>query len=194
MKELENELWLPVVGYPHYEVSNFGRVKSIDKHVQYKRRNKSGNIALENAFIKGIILKPGSNKKGYWSVALSRFDESLRKSDTKTIAVHRLVAMAFIGNPENKPSVNHIDCNKKNNCVSNLEWSTQKENVAHAKINNKIKTGDGSPVAKINSDNVRLIRSLSVVGHSNRAIADILGVSPSCIWSVINKRTWAHVQ
>lgn len=63
----------------------------------------------------------------YWDVGLKRFGER-----QKRLKVHRLVARAFIPNPDNKPEVNHLDCNRLNNHVSNLEWATPAENMAHA--------------------------------------------------------------
>ena len=100
------EVWKDVKNYEGlYQISNLGNVKRISS---------------------GKRLKP-YNRKGYIRVALSKDDT------TKHIDIHRLVAQAFIPNPENKPEVNHIDGDKSNNEVSNLEWCTRKENMNHAK-------------------------------------------------------------
>lgn len=104
------EIWKDVVGYEGlYQVSNLGRIKSFVKH--------TGN---------GNILKNFKNTDGYDLVIITN---GIKRS-TKT--VHRLMAIAFIPNPENKPQVNHIDANKKNNNLSNLEWVTRSENTLHA--------------------------------------------------------------
>lgn len=101
------EEWKDINGYEGlYQVSNLGRVKSF--------KGKSERI-----------LKPGLNAKGYLGVNL------YKNSKPKNIRVHRLVARAFIPNQENKPEVNHIDEDKTNNTVSNLEWTTGKENNNH---------------------------------------------------------------
>ena len=100
---MNNEKWRPVVGYEGlYEVSDCGRVKSLRR---------------------GIIMKLQKNQDGYPTVGLSRDG----KFQVKT--VHRLVALAFLDNPNNYPEVNHIDEVKQNNCVKNLEWCTHKHNL-----------------------------------------------------------------
>ena len=103
----DKEEWRQIAEYENYEVSNLGKV-----------RNKNT----------GRILKPAC-KGGYLSVGLCK------DSKGKTIPVHRLVALAFIENPENKPQVNHIDKNRSNNVVSNLEWNTALENNVHRSTN-----------------------------------------------------------
>lgn len=104
-----------------YQVSDSGLVRSIDRTVFH-----SDGRAQHR---KGVVLKPG-HSKGYPVVVLSN------KEATKTFLVHRLVAEAFIPNPEHKKEVNHIDGNKTNNNISNLEWVTKMETMHHA-----IKTG-----------------------------------------------------
>lgn len=99
------ERWLPIKGYPNYEVSNYGRIKSL-KH------NK--------------VLKPYDNGRGYDLVDL--FLESKRT----TKKVHRIVADTFFDGDHENYEVNHIDGNKKNNFIGNLEWCTKSENLRHA--------------------------------------------------------------
>lgn len=98
------EIWKDKKDYEgHYQVSNCGRVKSIK-------------------FGKEIILKPFTDDRGYYSVVLSK------NGIVKKYSVHRLVAEAFIDNPDNLPQVNHKDENKSNNSVNNLEWCDAKYN------------------------------------------------------------------
>ena len=105
------EEWRPIEGYEYYEVSNLGRVRSWINN-KWKRRNTPKILSLHRL------------TKGYLGVSLSS-----APNVSKTIKVHRLVAKAFIPNPDKKFQVNHLDECKTNNAVSNLEWCTQKENL-----------------------------------------------------------------
>lgn len=104
------EEWRKIVGYEGlYEVSSFGRVRSLDRF--YYRLHK------------GKFLSPTKDRYGYLTVTLNCNGKS------KTIKIHRLVAQAFLPNPDNLPQVNHKDEVKSNNCVENLEWCDGKYNV-----------------------------------------------------------------
>ena len=103
------EIWKPI-GYEGYEVSNLGRVKSY----KYDKIN-------------GKIMKPYKNTKGYLQIDLQL--DGRKRENRVHLSVHRLVAIAFIPNPDNLPQVNHIDEDKTNNCVDNLEWCTNDYNA-----------------------------------------------------------------
>jgi hypothetical protein len=108
------EIWKDINGYEgYYQISNQGNVRSIDRFDGVHDR-------------KGTIIKPSLKQNGYLQVGLRMH------SKRKWIGVHRLVAIHFIENPDNKPQVNHIDGNKQNNTINNLEWVTAKENQNHA--------------------------------------------------------------
>lgn len=128
---VDNEEWRHVCGYEIYEVSNQGKV-----------RNKN---TLR-------VLKP-SNRGGYLHIGLS--DKKNKK--TTTTSIHRLVAIAFISNPENKPQVNHIDKNSLNNCYINLEWNTALENNIHRSKGVIQTTNQNKPVYRIDiNTNIKL--------------------------------------
>src|SRR3990167_2906059 len=111
------ETWKDILGYEGlYQVSNLGRVKSLSK---LKINGQFTHITKEK------ILININNKTGYLQVNLTR-------NTQKVFSVHRLVAQAFIPNPENKPQTNHKDGNKKNNHIDNLEWATVSENGIHS--------------------------------------------------------------
>lgn len=117
------EEWKDVTGYEGlYQVSNFGNVKSLwfwNGH-KYKKRNEPK------------ILRQSNTTTGYKKVEL------IKNGIKRSLKVHRLVGIAFIPNPDNKKTINHIDFNPKNNKVDNLEWCTHQENIYHSVINNKL--------------------------------------------------------
>ena len=112
------EIWKDIKNYEGYQVSNFGRVKSLGR---WSNRQKNG-VSFPY-FIKEKILKNRKTKGGYYIVGLCKDKIS------KDYRVSRLVAEAFIPNPDNKPFVDHIDTNPLNNFSNNLRWVTQKENM-----------------------------------------------------------------
>ena len=116
---MQIEKWLPIRGYEGlYEVSDYSRVRSLDRKVRHWRGG--------TCFWSGRIKRQGVDNKGYVYVHL------YKRSIHKMPRVHRLVAEQFISNPLNLPHINHIDGNKRNNNISNLEWVTPKENTHHA--------------------------------------------------------------
>lgn len=117
-KNYIGEIWKPVIGYYGlYEVSNFGRVRSLDHYVKHGK----GGLALK----KGKILRLNIGGSGYYQVSLSRDNK------IKSYSVHRLVAEAFIPNPHNYPCVNHRNENKLDDRVENLEWCDHLYNVQY---------------------------------------------------------------
>lgn len=110
-----SEVWKTVSINPLYEVSNLGRVRVLPHETQ--QVNQHGNIMTVH--YKGKVLKPIIDSRGYLTVCINR----------KPKTIHRLVAIAFLPNPDNLPMVNHKDENPKNNRVENLEWCTEKYNL-----------------------------------------------------------------
>jgi len=120
-----NEIWKTIQGYENYQVSNLGRVKSV-------------------CYNKERILKTSTDRYGYVRVKI------FNNSKGKTVRIHKLVAESFLENPRNCKEINHIDENKENNCVKNLEWCDHRENARYSKcipieqyhpiMHNKIKT------------------------------------------------------
>lgn len=115
------EIWKDIEGYEGlYQVSNLGRVKSLTRVVPFTNRWGQPMTRIE----KEHIMKTKIQNNGYEVLCL-------RNSGAKWFSVHRLVAMAFIPNPENKPQVDHINGDKTLNIVSNLRWVTAAENAAN---------------------------------------------------------------
>lgn len=156
----------------NYLISNMGRIKN-------KKTNK--------------ILKVRPHyKKGYLHTNISIGGK------LKTVFVHRLVAEAFIPNPENKPQVNHIDGNKQNNRIDNLEWCTAKENIHHAFENKLIinKCGEDCYSSKLSSIQVKEIRKMHALNR-DITITDMAkkyNVSKKTIYNLIKYNTYKNIR
>ena len=130
------EIWKPIAGYEGvYEVSNLGKVKSLKRKVI-----RSG----KSMFVHGGILKPNIINGGYEQIKL------FKSGKAKMFLVHRLVAETFLPNPKKLPQVNHIDGNKLNNKLENIEWCTAKENMVHS-VTHRIRR-DIKPVDMLSED------------------------------------------
>lgn len=120
-KNLEGEIWKPILGWEGiYEISNKGRVKSLERIIEFQKgslENIKAKRIQKEKIIKGLL------RNGYYHVQLHN------NCKIKTWKIHRLVAIAFIPNPNNYPIINHKDENKLNNCVDNLEWCDYKYNL-----------------------------------------------------------------
>lgn len=125
LENLDGEEWRDIEGYKGlYQVSNMGRVKSLER--EYKSSNGKGTEYIKKT--KAKILKSGLTTDGYPQVALCR------NSECKYVKVHILVAKAFLSNDENKPTIDHINTIRHDNRVCNLRYFTFKEQMAENKI------------------------------------------------------------
>jgi hypothetical protein len=126
------EKWEPINGFAGmYEVSNFGRVRSVDRFDSFGR------------FRKGGLRKLRLDCDGYVLVTLSKENRSYTRK------VHRLVAEAFIPNPERLPQVNHLDEHPGNNFVTNLEWCTAKQNANYGNRNQRMSKALTHPILQL---------------------------------------------
>jgi hypothetical protein len=138
------------------------------------------------------VIIPSVSKKGYLQVCLT---------NKNTYIIHRLIALTFIENKENKPEVNHIDGNKLNNHISNLEWNTTQENLEHKRINNLGKTlkaklsatGINNSQAKLDEEDVILIRMNCITKNDIKKFSKELNVSIATIYDIKNRRSWTHI-
>lgn len=151
----QDEIWRDIDGYDMYEVSNLGRVRR-----------------------KPMVMKPGSIPSGHLTVALCK-----GKGKPKSMYVHRLVALAFLDNPEAKPLVNHKNGNPKDNHLSNLEWSTYSENIKHGYESNGRRTPHEQKLVAID-DNGEIVMSF----RSGADAAKLLGVTSNAIWSAVRRK------
>lgn len=122
LMSMVEEIWKPVVGYEkYYEISNYGNCRSLSREIYYKSDSKN-----RKGLWKGKQLKPIKTEHGYLKY------QFCVNSICKRFFAHRIVATAFLENKTNKRCVNHIDANRVNNMVDNLEWVTDSENVYHS--------------------------------------------------------------
>jgi len=176
------EIWRTIVGYSGYEVSNLGRVRSLDRFIV---NSKGVKYPLKG---KLFSLKPHKSQGGYVRVTLQGQKEY----------VHRLVARAFIPNPENKPHINHIKGKERdNNKVTNLEWCTPVENSTHALttgLKSKIAKGSTNGKSKLSEKDV--LEIVNLIDHtciSYESIASKFNVNASVISRINSGKAWNHL-
>lgn len=135
-------------------------------------------------------IKQNLCKNGYMRVTLVSDD-----GKKKTFLSHRLVAEEYIDNVESKPCVNHIDGNKTNNDVSNLEWVTHSENTNHAYENNLLsgRKGQLHPLSKLTEETAMMLCLDTLKGYSLKELSEIYGVTPKYISLIKNKKKWKHL-
>lgn len=164
------EQWKEVSGASRYLVSTHGRVFDT-KRLKYVATNINGG--RERSVLANI-----------W------YDDGKRR----TPKVHRLVADAFIPNPHNKPTVNHIDGCRQNNLLSNLEWATHSENHKHAyQIGLKNAQGSNNGRSILNEDDVLEIKKRMEQGESQVSLARYYGVSTQTIQNIKSGKNWSHI-
>ena len=189
LKPLEYEEWRPlkvlkkgkIYDYDgYYEISNYGRVKSMGKY-----HGKTNRFFNEQHIIKAKI-----NKDGYLLYRVSILGKG------NYITAHRAVATTFISNVDNLPQINHIDGNKKNNCIDNLEWCTASQNVKHA-YSNGLKFSSGmsmpkeqNPNSKYTQKQIDEIRDKRARGYKLKELSKEYGSNEGYISRICNHKFW----
>lgn len=182
MENLENEIWKLIDDlYGIYIVSENGNIKSLDRIVTHKNGRTSKR--------KGVLIKPRINRNGYYQASLGK--------SMKCLLIHRLVAKAFIPNPENKPCVNHKNGIKTDNRVENLEWVTYWENDNHSRTTGLYicrLQGENNSNVKLTNEIVLKIREMHESGkYSQREIGRILNIEYKNINQIVLKKRWKHI-
>lgn len=167
---MKEEIWEPVVGYEgKYEVSDLGRVRSVDRHVFQQGKS---------VFYNGVIMTPSVNNSGYLTIRLSRNNKK------KGLLIHRIVAEAFLENPNGLPCVNHKDENKLNNNLQNLEWCTMSYNVNYGTATIRRARKMGNKIAQYN-----LKGNLVATYYSSGDAERNTGIAKSAIKDCANGKT-----
>lgn len=167
-----HEVWKDVVGYEgYYKVSDKGRVRSLARVCTNESDAKS-NRNIVHRLIPSFV-----TDRGYSEVSLSK------GGHTRRAFLHRVVATAFIPNPENKCDVNHIDGNKQNNSVANLEWATRRENIRHA-IRTRLMHPETTSAVASTSRSCRCIETGKVYKSRMEASRDTGIYDTNICWSI----------
>lgn len=170
---LPDEKWVICIEDDRYAVSNMGRVK----RVKFNRYTRQGEY----------LLIPQMNKHGYLHITFS--------PRTK-VRVHRLVCVAFHGEPQDgQTDCNHIDFDRTNNRADNLEWKTRKENLHHSKNVGRDNKGERNGQAVLQSDQVRQIKHLLATTNMKHGdIGALFGVTDAAIQQINVGRNWKHIK
>lgn len=177
------EIWKDIKGYEGvYQVSNLGRVRSLSRELTYSDGRKYQ--------YKGKVLKVNVNK-----VCGARMVHLYLNQSREALLLHRLVAVAFIPNPSNKPEINHINGDRSDNSVSNLEWATRAENMEHGfrtGLINNTGTNHGNNVYP--DEQIREVKRLLKEGSlTQKAIAEVTGVKKGTVEQIAQGRQWRHI-
>ena len=176
-----DELWLPVVGFEgFYEVSSFGNVRSIERTGWHDGR--WGRVLMR---FPARSMRIGISTNGYRYLKLTRPGEK-----PTHCLVHRLVMAAHIGPPPmDRPQVNHVDGDKANNMVGNLEYCSCLDNLTHCidVLGKKRGEGSASPLTDCQ------VRSIRRDARILRAIAADHGISIQAVWAIKKRKTWGHL-
>lgn len=182
------EFWKSISGYEGmYEVSNKGNVRSLDRKI-YNKGNDSFYQVKGRMIKQSACGKEYENDNHYLSVSLCKDGVGCHKR------VHRLVANAFVPNPDNKPFVNHDNGIKYDNRDVNLSWTTDRENKIHASNNGLMSKGESSGTNVLTKNQVLEIRSAYDMGcFSYKDLAEAYDVHKQTIAPIIRGETWQHL-
>lgn len=168
--EKENEVWKTYPEIEWVEASNLGKIRTKDRYVKHSRGGKR--------LVKGHIMKQHLKKNGYLNVSFGIGGKHVDR------LAHRIIAACFIPNPDNLPEVNHKDCNRTNNCVSNLEWCDRSYNQRYREkygVSNTEAQGHPLFAVSLKTDGVMRFRSQNEAARQ-------LGISQGNIGSVLHGR------
>ena len=182
---METEIWKQVPN-SYLWASNLGRIKSLDRIGNYRR----GGGDAKRKYWGRILTQNWNRHRNYFTVAITH---PTKETGMKILKAHRVVASAFLPNPDNLPEINHKDGNRLNNRIENLEWCSHADNVRHAHKNGLIKyahmSGVDNPNNKLSEDDIRQIDKLLSTKVPAK-IAEQFGVGRTTIVNIKYRRRW----
>jgi hypothetical protein len=176
------EIWKPIPNYDgYYEASNTGLVRGLSRKIETVNGPRK---------IEGSLIRPFYNKFGYQLVTL------YKNGSKKKFQVHRLVMITFKGIDNIRPEVNHIDGDKTNNNLNNLEWCTSQENSKHAHKTGlkKVKAGEDSPYSRLSLKQVIVIIQRIANGEKQKDLAKEYGLSPQTVNGYWKRRSFGGLE
>lgn len=194
--ESQVEFWKPIQEFDGYDVSNFGRVRSW--RITKRLGNKRGSVSVRRHIPR--LMKPNIPKAGYPVVGIGR---TMKNNNGRSRSIHRLVALAFLPNPENKPSVNHLTGLKSDNRLDGLAWATRIEQARHAwatGLHKRDRFAVSKKMVEARKDYrevpdvmVRMVRVMLADGISQGQIRRWSGLKAATIQSIAVGRTYRDV-
>jgi hypothetical protein len=176
------ELWKPIVGFEdRYEVSNLGRLRSVPRKWH-----------TERGTLEGRLLKTSLDKAGYEQIKLRG-----STGNEKSAKVHILVAAAFIGPRPEGHRIDHLDADRSNNKLTNLEYVTVSEDIRRMDLRHGGRPwlkGAGNPKAKLTDQKVRQIRRLATEGLTYRQLAEKYNITPKHAYKIVRLEEWQWVK
>jgi len=180
-----NECWRSVVGFEgHYEVSDLGRVRSVDRQQVISNRWGGSHVRRLKGRIRALV----KDKDGYPRVGLCQPGQKF-----KLVPVHRIVALAFVPNPAGLPHIDHLDSDRTNATAGNLAWVTNAENTARSTARGRMRRGHEVSSARLTAEQVLTIRARAAQGVRFTWLAAEFEVSDVNIACIVKRRTWRHV-
>lgn len=167
--------WHKIPGWENYEINRDGIVRSVDRIEKFINGTR---------LRKGRVMKVRLNTQGYPWLHFKSYGK------VYGVGIHRLLALVFIPNPDNKPYVAHLDHNPLNYSLDNLMWTTQKENIAQSVAVNRHCHGETHGCHKLTESDVRRIRSFKKA-HVN--LCSEYGISYSTVKRIRSRKIWKHV-
>jgi len=180
---MPDEKWLPIPGFPGYEASDQGNIRSL----------KRSQVRVRKPYLwRGKTGRPGRKKPAKSQYRMVRLFDGA--GQWKAVKVSRLVLLAHVGQPPfPRADARHLNDDSLNDSLANLAWGTRKENEDDKRRNGNAPVGENHGRSRLTNADVRAIRAAATTGATNQAIADQYGVTQPTISKIVTRKSWSHV-